>query len=460
MPDEPPAAIEEESTDLAGQVESLIEAAQLREAATVLAGLRPAEAAHVLERLDLDDAVRLAEVAPLEVAVAALEFVEHQTRAELISRLDRAVLRRAVESLPDDIATDILQDLEDDQAAADVLQALPFRRRQELERLLTYPEETAGGRMTGQVVTVSPRFTVGETIQFLRRSQADPNRPFYLYVTEPDRTLIGVLNLRLLITAPEDAPVTAVMVRDVITVPATMDQEEAARLLQRHNLLSLPVVDDAGRLLGTILGDDLIDVLEEEATEDIYRMVGVHEDETLYGVWSSVSHRLPWLMVNLVTALSAAWVVSRFEDTLEQVAILAAFLPVIGGQGGNAGIQTLTVVVRSLALGRISSRDTIELLWHQLRVGLLLGASVGLTVGIVAFFWRGSPWLGGIVMVGLLVNTTIGSLTGVLIPMALQRFRQDPALSGGIWLTATTDLTGFFAFLLTATLLIERLRHL
>ncbi|MDO9446073.1 MAG: magnesium transporter, partial [Dehalococcoidia bacterium] len=203
--------------------------------------------------------------------------------------------------------------------------------------------------------------------------------------------------------------------------------------------------------------DDLIDVLEEEASEDMYRMAGVHEEEDLSGVWGSVRHRLPWLMVNLVTALSAAWVVSVFEGTVEQVAILAAFLPVIGGQGGNAGIQTLTVVVRSMALGRIGLRDTTHLVWHETRVGLTVGVITGASVGLVAYAWQGNPWLGGVVMLAMIVNILVGQIAGVLIPMALEKFDQDPALSGGVWLTTATDLSGFFAFLGTATFLVDRL---
>jgi magnesium transporter len=311
--------------------------------------------------------------------------------------------------------------------------------------------------MTGQVITVAPGLTAGDAIQQLRESQADASKPFYLYVTRPDRTLLGVLNVRTLITAPPETSVDALMTADVISVDAATDQEEAAHILQRHNLLALPVVDAHGHLLGTITSDDLIDVLEEEATEDLYRLALVHEDEDLRGVWRSVRNRLPWLTVNLVTAMAAASVVAFFEDTLTQVAILAAFLPVIGGQGGNAGIQTLTVVIRSLAIERISARDTPTLLLHELWVGLILGLATGLMVAIVAYAWRGNAWLGLVVLIALAANTLVGALTGVLIPMALQRWKQDPALSGGIWLTTATDISGFVAFLGTATLLLDHL---
>jgi magnesium transporter len=461
MTHEPPATDEREATEIddPSRIEELLDLGDVSSVSTLLADLRPAEVAAILEHLSEDDLQAVIALLGPDAVSSAIEYTEPITRGAIVALLDPQALTDAIATIPDDVATDVVQDL-DEALAAQVMEALPQERRQELEQLLTYPETTAGGRMTGQVITVDPRLTASQTIERLRTAEADATKPFYIYVTEADRTLRGVLNMRSLITAHPGTPVTDLMTTDVVAVQALVDQEEAAQVLARHNLLAIPVVDAHERLLGTITSDDLIDVMAEEVTEDIYRMVGVHEDEDLHGVWSSVRHRLPWLMVNLVTALSAAWVVSRFENTLEQVAILAAFLPVIGGQGGNAGIQTLTIVVRSLALGRIALRDTATLLFHELRVGLVLGIATGLAVGLVAFLWRGSPWLGGVVMAGLVVNITVGALVGVLIPMVLQRFRQDPALSGGIWLTTATDLSGFFAFLATATFLIERLRPL
>ncbi len=437
-------------------VAELLDAGDAEGAADSLADLRPAEVAYVLEHLDEADVAEVVAQLDTDVLTDVIEYAEPHTRAEIVQALDPEALTEALTEMADDVAADVVQDMEPE-AAAIALDALPADRRLEIEQLLHYPEDTAGGRMTGQVITVDPWLTVSETVGNLRTTPADASKPFYLYVVDADRRLMGVLNLRALITAHANTPVTEVMTGNVITVDAHTDQEEAARLLARHNLLALPVVDAEGRLLGTVTSDDLIDVLEEEASEDMYRMAGVHEEEDLSGVFGSVRHRLPWLMVNLVTAMAAAWVVSRFEGTVEQVAILAAFLPVIGGQGGNAGIQTLTVIVRSLALGRIGVRDTAHLIWHEMRVGLLLGTFTGVAVGIIAIAWQGNPWLGGVVMLALTVNTVVGAIAGVLIPMALERFKQDPALSGGVWLTTATDLSGFFAFLGTATFLVDRL---
>jgi magnesium transporter len=446
----------DEQVDAFDQVIDLLDDDDAEAAIALLSEMRPADAAVILEQLSGDDLAEVVGGMESEVVSGAIEYATATTRTEIARHLDPETLTETLESVPDDIAADMVQDM-DQHAAAEAMDALSDERRGEIEQLLTHGDETAGGRMTGQVITLAPGLTAGDAIQQLRESQADASKPFYLYVTRPDRTLLGVLNVRTLITAPPETSVDALMTADVISVDAATDQEEAAHILQRHNLLALPVVDAHGHLLGTITSDDLIDVLEEEATEDLYRLALVHEDEDLRGVWRSVRNRLPWLTVNLVTAMAAASVVAFFEDTLTQVAILAAFLPVIGGQGGNAGIQTLTVVIRSLAIERISARDTPTLLLHELWVGLILGLATGLMVAIVAYAWRGNAWLGLVVLIALAANTLVGALTGVLIPMALQRWKQDPALSGGIWLTTATDISGFVAFLGTATLLLDHL---
>lgn len=446
----------ESTTDPVDQVVDMLHEDDTPGAVALISGLRSPDAAEVLERLSVDNLEELVPELDAEVISGALEYTASSTRSEIVHLLEPDTLTETIAAVADDIATDMVQEL-DQQTAAHVMEALSDERREELQQLLTYGDETAGGLMTGQVITLHPALTAGQAIEQLRTAQADASKPFYLYVTAPDRTLLGVLNVRALLTSPPSSPVAELMVSDVVTVEANEDQEEAARVIQRHNLLALPVVDQHGHLLGTITSDDLIDVMQEEATEDLYRLALVHEDEDLRGVWSSVRNRLPWLAVNLVTAMAAASVVALFEDTLEQVAILAAFLPVIGGQGGNAGIQTLTIIVRSLAIDRISPRDMPSLVQREAAVGLVLGVSCGTMVGLVAWLWKGNPWLGLVVFAGLAANILVGAVCGVLIPMALTRFKQDPALSGGIWVTATTDISGFLAFLGTAALIIHHL---
>lgn len=418
--------------------------------------LHGAELADALERLADGDRARVLLELDAKTTAEALDYVESHFRGDLLSGLPADQILETLVLEDDDVATDVIQALPADMAAA-VLGGLPADRREAIDALLVHAEETAGGRMTGQLVTVSERSSAEQILADLRSIPLDVTQPFYLYVCDADRKLHGVLNLRTLIAAHPATAAAELMVRDPISVAADADQEEAARTLKQYKLLALPVVDEHGHLVGSLTADDLIDVLEEEATEDMFRIVGVSADEDLRSVWRSVRHRLPWLTVNLLTVLAAAWVVSLFEDTLTRVAVLAAFLPVIGGMGGNAGIQTVTVVVRSLALGRLAVGDTITVVTREVLSGLIVGLVTGTAVALLTIAWHGNPWLGVIVGGALLVNVIVGVAAGVVIPMTLHRLNQDPALSSGIWLTTVTDLIGFVVFLGFATALVSQI---
>lgn len=449
---DPPS--EEERPDVT--IEALLAEDDIRGAADFARSLHGAELADALEHLDDDERVQVLLELDAETAAEALDYVESHFRGDLLTGLppDQIVETLALED--DDIATDVIQALPEE-TAAEVLDALPQDRREAIDALLVHHHQTAGGRMTGQLITVAVTSTAQQILADLRSAPLDVTQPFYLYVCDHDRRLSGVLNLRTLIAAAPDTPATDLMVTEPISVTAETDQEDAARVLKQYKLLALPVVNEHGHLLGSLTADDLIDVLEEEATEDMFRLVGVNEDEDLRSVRRSVRHRLPWLAVNLVTVLAAAWLVSLFQDPLTRVAVLAAFLPVVGGLGGNAGIQTVTVVVRSLALGRLAVRDTLDVVGRELAAGVIVGAVTGGAVAALTVLWQGNAWLGAIVGVALLMNVMVGVVAGVVIPMTLHRLKQDPALSSGIWLTTTTDLLGFLAFLGLATLLVERL---
>ena len=418
--------------------------------------LHPAELADALEGLSDHDRSRFLTEVDAPTAADALYYIEPHFRGEMLRGLSPPGVVAAINALADDIATDIVQQLDPGVAEA-VLTDLPVERRRAIERLMTHPEDTAGGRMTGQLIAVRPHYTAEQTLDTIRNMRPDAAQPFYLYVTDARRILLGVLNLRALISAPLDTPVSGLMIDEPITVQVDSDQEDAARLLKQYKLLALPVTDSAGHLLGTVTSDDLLEVLEDEATEDMFRIVGVSEDEDLRNVRRSIRYRLPWLTVNLLTALLAGFVVSLFSDTLGQAVVLAAFLPVIAGQGGNAGIQTVTVVVRSLALGRVAQGHTMRILAHELLTGLVVGVVTGLLVGVVAYAWQGNEWLGLLVGFAMTANVMFGVFFGTVIPLGLQRLKQDPALSSGIWLTTTTDVLGFLVYLGAATALISRL---
>lgn len=433
---------------------SRIEAGDQLGALTLAHELHPAQLAEAFAGVDQEVTDLLVErLTPRELG-GSLSYLEPHYREDLLVGLDPDRIASVLEHVADDVATDIVQELPED-IGREVMEAIPLRQQHAIGALMEHDEESAGGRMTGQLIAILPDRLAGEAIEDLRSIQPDATQPFYVYLRDDDGRLGGVVNLRSLLLAPPDAPIAELAVTDVVSVTASTDQEEAARLLKRYKLLSLPVVDDDGHLLGALTADDLIDVLEDEATEDMFRQVGVHEDEDLRSVRRSIRFRLPWLMVNLLTVLAAAVVVATFEDTVAQVAVLAAFLPVVAGQGGNAGIQTLTVVVRSLAVGRLAGRNLWRVVLHEAATGLVNGVVIGAAVGVAAWLWQGNTTLGLVVAIALAANMLVGVIAGVLIPMGLQRFRQDPALSAGIWLTTATDVLGFLVFLSLATLLVD-----
>jgi magnesium transporter len=292
----------------------------------------------------------------------------------------------------------------------------------------------------------------------LIRTQA-PNAEtiYYVYVTEADERLVGVVSLRDLVVADPLTRINEVMRRQVIRVRADVDQEEVAQLFAEHELLALPVIDDAERLLGVITVDDVLDVVKQEATEDMYRMAGIGVKERATSpLWESARRRVPWLGFNMVWSLGSAVVISGFQGTIESLAVLAVFLPVIAGQAGNAGIQTATIVIRSLALGDVTPRDTMRVLAREWGVGLIKGGTFGLILGLIAWLWKGSAMLGVVAGVSLFLNiTVVASTTGVLLPMGLRRIGIDPATIAGVFDTMASDLMGNLIYLGLATLLIN-----
>ena len=426
------------------------------DAAVVVARtLHPAELAGALAGLDSDRrAVLLARLHPDEL-VPIIGYLEPRLRPAVFEGRSPAELSELAVALPDDLAADLVQSLPREIAEV-VVAGVSRRARGLLQALAAHAPDTAAGRMTGQVFTVAPTYTVAQTIEALRARRPEAHRPLYSYVVDADGRLVGIVSFAALLYASPDARIAELM-DEATSVSADTDQDEAARLLKRRRKLALPVVDADGRLLGALTVDDVVDVLEDQATQDMLRLAGVSEKEALESVFDSVRFRLPWLAMNLVALLLAAWVISFFESTIAQVAVIAVFLPVVLGQGGNGGLQTVTVVVRSLALGRIAPRNTLRVARSELAIGLITGGAVGATVGALAWLWQGNVWLAAVVGVAILGNQLVGALAGVCFPMGLQLLRQDPAVSGPIWLTNATDVLGALGLLALATLLISRL---
>ena len=425
----------------------------LDEAIALIEHLRAPDQAEVFNELDLDDQTALLPRLDPDDSANILEEMPDEDAAEVAEQLDPETLSRIVDEMEPDEAADLLGDLPKDHAA-EVLARLDDP--DEVRPLMIHPDETAGGRMTSEVFALRRRMTVQDALAALRAWGPDEEMPYYLFVVDRDGILRGVVSLRKLITADPGATLESIMDPDVISVNASADQEEAAQVMTRYSLFALPVVDAAGHLLGMITHDDQVDVLEEEATEDIYRLGGLPEQERASGpIRASVRRRLPWLYVNLGTAFLAAGVISLFESTIERVAILAAFQSIVAGQGGNSGTQTLTVMVRSLALGEIEFRDARRAILKQIAIGLLNGIAVGIAVGLLAIALQGKPALGLVIGLAMIGNMAAAGFAGALVPIVLKRLKIDPALASGVIVTTVTDTVGFGLFLGLATIFIQ-----
>jgi magnesium transporter len=421
--------------------------------AALLAALHPADSADLFEELHLDQQRAIIHELDSEDAAEMLSFMDSEDQAEVMTGLDPDEISDILDEMEPDDAADVLAELSEDHASA-ILAGMEDPA--EVQSLLEYDEESAGGLMTSHVVTVRSTATVEQAIHMLRRLQLDEELAYYLFVTDVDGRLTGVLSLRQLVAADPHTPISQIMNPDVISISVDADQEEAAQLLSRYGLLILPTVDHAGRLMGVITADDVIDVLQEEATEDMYRLAGMDAEERMdQSVFSTARSRLSWLLLNLPTAMMVAAVVSQFEDTVHRVAALAAFMPIVAGMGGNAGIQTLTLIVRSIALGENKMRRAWRMLAREVFIGVVNGLCFGTAIALFGLLWKGIPILGMIAGLAMLANMIAGAVAGTLVPLTLRRIGADPALASGVIVTAMTDLTGYTCFLGLATLLIN-----
>ncbi len=422
--------------------------------------IRPAlDEHHEADIADLIDALEEAELKrtvfgylSTRKAAAVLTLISDLSRQQLLRSLSEAKLEEILATLESDDATDLLGDLPHERVER-VLRAIPKRLSEELRSLLRYDEESAGGIMQKEFVAVDASATVRQAIETLRRRAAEVENFHKVFVIDRDQKLLGSVSLsRLILAAPTDR-LADLMETDILAVPEGMDQEEVAALFRRYDEITLPVVDANSRLIGRITIDDIVDVIEEEASEDFYRLAGLGEDEqVLDPPLRSVRRRLPWLALNLATALVAASVVALFEETIESYAIAAALMTIVAGQGGNAGIQTLTVVVRGLALGELTLANARRVLLKEITTAIINGLAVGFVAGAMAYMWQGNAALGAILAIAMVANLVIAALVGTLIPLGLKRCSIDPAVASSVVLTTFTDVCGFFAFLGLLTL--------
>ena len=425
------------------EVISLLETLRRSDQAEIFSDLPPEQQHEILPLLD---PVNSADI---------LEELEDEDVLEIANRMETDRLIEIVDAMEPDEAADLLGDITAEQAE-EVLSHID--ESDEVRYLLEHPDETAGGVMTSMDVRILQDMTVDDAIKHLRRLSPESETIYYLFVQDRSDRLVGVVSLRDLVVAKPGTLIRDIMDKDPLYIQVGADQEEAARLMQRYDLLALPVVDAGHKLVGMITYDDLLDVLEDEATEDIYRLGGVPKEQPAdIRLTSAMKTRLPWLVLNLITALLSAAVLSIFENTIAQVAVIAAFFPIVAGVSGSAATQALTVTVRGLALGDIAPKEGLKILSRELLLGLVNGLSIGVIVAVIALVWKGTPILGLVVGASTLLNMICAGLAGVLVPLLMTQLNFDPALASPILVTTTTDTLGYLFYLGLATLMIASL---
>ncbi len=443
---------EERLQELLGSLSEAIEHGETGSVQSLVSQLHPAEIAQLLESLPSEQRDTVWEQLDPDAHVDVLVEAEDAVRASHMEKMEPEELAAVARDMDLDDAVDVLQDLPGEKIE-DVLDAMDAQNRARLESVLAYPEDTAGGLMNTDVLTVRPDVSLEVVTRYLRRRGDIPEKTNRLMVVDRENRLVGVLRLALLLIADLDSEVAEHMETDFLGIPATASEHEVAHLFEHRDLISAPVVDQEGRLLGRITVDDVVDVIREEGERSFMQTAGLdEEDDAFERALVSARKRTPWLGVNLATALLASWVIGLFEATLQQVVALAILMPVIASMGGIAGSQTLTIVIRGIALGQVGPSNSRYLLTKELVVGLLNGAIWAVVVAIIAGLWFDSPVLGAVAATAIVVNLVVAALSGAVIPLMLKRLRIDPALAGGVMLTTVTDVVGFMAFLGLGTL--------
>jgi len=428
------------------EIQTALSNKQFEKAINIFLNLHPGDQVEVFDLLEFNDKREI--LSRLDVLATAQLFnvQDDQETLEAAETLPIDRLADVLDEMAPDEAADLLLDLPPEQAAEALEQ---MEDREEVLPLLEFPDETAGGRMTTEFLSISKIATTTTVIDQLRDSKAEQDVPYYIFVVDQLNHLVGVTGLRELVVSPATMKIEAIMDPGVISVDAWMDQEDVARVMVQYDLSTVPVVSESNKLIGVITHDDILDVLNEEATEDIYRLASVSdfELEPDSPINEQLKGRLPWLFLNTVTALFASWVISNFEALIAQVAVLAVFQSVVAGQGGNAASQSVAMFVRALALGNVPPGKTLSLLFRQMLVGLFQGLAVGLVVGLGVTIWKGNPYLGLILSLALVGNLVLAGIVGTLTPLGLKAIGKDPALASSVLVTAVTDSLGFFIFL-------------
>jgi len=426
------------------------------------AGTHPGDLLDLLDELELEQKVELMEKLSPDDAAQIFEEMEDFEQAEILKLLGEERTRLILKSLASDDAADLIGELspEDARKVLDLIdqEETPV----DFGDLLKYPEDTAGGIMTTEFISLPADIPVEEAIDRLREIAPEAETIYYVYVADENGKLIGVVSLRDLIASSDGTLIKNIMRSNVINVNAELDQEEVARIVSKYDLLAVPVVDDQDRLLGIITVDDVMDVMEQEATEDIYRLAGASEvvgvELTKAPVSKVVRMRLPWLFISMAGGILSGSVIGVFESTLEAIVMLAVFIPVIMDMGGNVGTQSSTIFVRGLATGEIESSEMWPYFFREIKIGAVMGLLCGIVISVAAFFWQGNPYLGVVVGVSMLATISVAALIGTLVPMICSMINIDPAITAGPFVTTIKDVTGLLIYFVIASTFLEYLR--
>ena len=421
-----------------------------------LSALFPADIAEIIEDLDKKRRKVIFSCLSPELASNVLLELDEQSKALIIEDVGDRKLISMVEEMESDDAADFIADLPQEDAKT-VLSSIPIEESTEVKKLLEYPEDSAGGIMQTEMVSIRETSTVKEAIDQIKSFSKDVQDIHNVFVVDSDGKLTGILPINRLILHPSDTPVTRLMNKDPIAVKVTMDQEEVALIFKKYDLVSLPVVDNDGKLSGRIVVDDIVDVLEEEASEDILKIAGTDEEELLFShtIFKMAGFRLPWLISSLAGGLITGSLIWMFKVTLKEVISLAVFIPVIMGMGGNVGTQSSAIVVRGIATGRINISNFVKLLFKEIGVGFFMGIVCGSIAGFIGRMWHGDTWLGVVVGLSMFLSIFVAAFFGSMIPMVFHRLRVDPAIAAGPIVLAINDILGLSIFFGLATMLLK-----
>ncbi len=421
--------------------------------------LHPADIADLIDHLREEEKIRLFALLDIEKASDVILELSDVSREQILEDISDKKLTEIVDEMKSDDAADLIADLSDEQARA-VLEGIEPEDSEDVKQLLKYKEDSAGGIMQSELSSVREGATIRDAIQaVIKASESEEIENIYnVFIIDKENRLIGTVPLQQLVTTKPNISVSEVMDKNMPSVHVDVDQEEVARMFGKYDLVSLPVVDHEDKLIGRITVDDVVDVIEEETSEDLYRMAGLGEDDSVFSnPAQAIKRRLPWLYLNLLTASFSAFVIGFFEDTIKMLVALVVFMPVVAGLGGNAGAQSIALIVRGLALGEITFENSKKVLYTQIFVGLSNGVAVGVVTGIIGYLWKGMPVLGVVLGLAMIINIFWGTLIGTLIPLSLKWLRIDPALCSNMFVTGLTDAFGFLSFLGLATIFLKLL---